>query len=235
MRAKTWSIGIILVMVVALTSVILLSFYRQVACEGQLLNHEFEPSPEQQVWGDRVVSQSFVAPRDGLSRIAVMFLTFQRQNRGEVSVRLLEAPADEDNPLMGTEQFRGMFEAAEVSDQEWVTFDFAPINDSAGKTYLITIEARESVKGQTLAAAGIQKDVYKPGGAHLGVVPLRADITFQTCYELTPLEKFTILANQLTRQRPSFAGSVSFYAVIFVIYVALLLGLFWQMAHQAAD
>ena len=209
------------------------SFFDQLACEGQPLNHEFIPFPEQQIWGERVVSQSFVAPRNGLSRISVMFLTYQRRNTQDVTLRLLEIPAEVDNPLLGSEQFRTTFNASRVSDQEWLSFTFPPILDSMGKSYLISLQSLESEPGNALATGGIQKDVYKPGLAYLGYVPLPADLTFQSCYELTVKEKFQVLFEQMTRNRPALAGNINFYLGWLLVYILLLVGFFWRLIKLA--
>jgi hypothetical protein len=165
------------------------SFIGQIACEGQPFNDNAPPTESQQIWGKRIISQSFVAARPGLNRIDIMFQTYARQNRGNMILRLLEVPDRLDNPLLGTERFRTTFNTANVWDKSWHTFTFPSLDNSAGKTYLITLSSPESADGNAITVGGIRRNVYLPGTAYVGTVPVTADIAFRSCYQMTNLEK----------------------------------------------
>jgi len=203
----------------------------QLACEGQPINNNEVPTESQQIWGEQIISQSFVAPRNHLNRVDILFQTYQRQNTHDVTLRLLETRPDGQNPLVGLELFKTTFNAATVSDQSWRTFTFPSINNSEGKTYLITLASPESVEGNAITVGGIERDIFQSGSAFLGPVPLRADITFRACFQLTAGEKLQILADQITRNRPVVWGETTFYVVTVVIYLVCLAGFFWQLTR----
>ncbi|MBI1877797.1 MAG: hypothetical protein HYR94_06155 [Chloroflexi bacterium] len=172
------------------------SFFDQLACEGQLINNNVLPTHEQQIWGERLISQSFVAPYDSLSRIDILFQTYQRHNSHDVTLRLLAAPHEIANVLQGVEQFRTTFNASTVGDQMWRTFTFPPLADSAGKTYLISLYSPESTDGDAITVGGIERNAYIPGSAFLGPTPVPADITFRACFQLSIPEKLGVFSEQ---------------------------------------
>ena len=210
-------------------SIIATSWFSQLACEGQPINNNVAPTESQQIWGEQIISQSFVAPRNNLNRVDIVFQTYQRQNSHEVTLRLLEAQLDSQNPLAGVELFKTTFHAATVSDQSWRTFTFPPIANSAGKTYLITLQSPDSVEGDAITVGGIEQNIYQPGLAFLGPVPVRADITFRACFQMTASEKLQVLAEQITRNRPAIWGEAIFYVITLVAYLLLLSGFYWQL------
>lgn len=209
------------------------SFLNQLACEGQPINNDVVPTQAQQIWGERIIGQSFVAPRNGLNRIDLLFQTYRRQNTHNVTLRLLEVPPEINNPLQGIELFRTTFNASTVHNQSWRTFTFPPLPDSAGKTYLIALESPESKDGNAITVGGIEQDVYLPGSAFLGPVPVPADIAFRTCYQMTTFEKLQILSEQMTRNRPALWGNIVFYPLSLLVYILLLIGLFWRLTGLA--
>src|SRR5262245_43993058 len=107
------------------------SLSQQLGCEGQMVNINFNPPPYQEIWGDRIIGQSFTASRDGLNRVDLMLLTYGRQNTADVTFRLLELLPEIPDPLQATERFSTTFNAGTVQDQGWYQFQFPPIPDSA--------------------------------------------------------------------------------------------------------
>ncbi len=206
-------------------------WFNQLACEGQPINNNVTPTESQQIWGDQIISQSFVASHNNLNRVDILFQTYQRQNTHDVTLQLLEARADNQDPFKGLELFQATFNAATVSDQSWRTFTFPPITRSKGKTYVITLQSPDSVEGNAITVGGIERDIFQSGEAFLGPVPLRADITFRTCFQMTTLEKLQILADQITRNRPSLWGEATFYVISIIIYGVCLVGLCWQLTR----
>lgn len=220
--------GVILIIFGGLFS-IANSWLYQLACEGQLINYRLYPTEAQQIWGERIIAQSFVAPRNYLNRIDLLFQTYGRQNTHDVTVGLLELPPNAANPLQGVLLQSFTFNAATVKNYAWHTFTFAPIPNSAGKTYLIAIQSPQSTPGNAITVGGIEWDTYAPGSAFLGPVPARADIAFRSCYQMTTAEKLQTLADQITRNRPGLWGNPAFYGVILILYGLLLIGFFWKL------
>ena len=215
--------------------VIAYSSLDNLACEGQPINIRLRPTVAQQIWGETTISQSFVAPRNGLNRIDLLFQTYQRQNSHDIILTLRRLPPDTDNPLMGTKIREFTFNATGVRDHTWRLFTFPSIPDSAGKSYLISIQSPQSVSGNAITVGGTEWDVYEPGSAYLGSMPVLADVAFRTCYELTTPGKLQVLFEQMTRNRPGPWGNIVFYAFLLLIYAALLVGLFLYLGRLVLE
>jgi hypothetical protein len=226
---KKLPLVVLLILASAGFGVIIISFFDQMACEGQLINNNVAPTVAQQIAGERTIGQTFIAPRPYLNRIDLLLQTYGRKNNSEVNFRLLAVPENNNNPFQGLEIYRTTFNAAAVSDQSWHTFTFPPIPDSAGKTYLIALESPQSTPGNAITVGGIERDVYTAGTVFLGPVPVPADTTFRTCYVLSVNEKLEILGQQLIKDKPSLWGDLRFYLLFFFLYVLLLLGVFVRL------
>ena len=74
------------------------SFFDQLGCEGQLLFYARVLGEGQQVWGERIISQSFVAPYNDLDRLDLLLETAGRKHTEDVTLRLLEQSENVDNP-----------------------------------------------------------------------------------------------------------------------------------------
>ena len=204
------------------------SSFNQLACEGQPINNNVDPTQAQQILGDRIIGQSFVSPHDGLNSVHIFFLTYQRPNTHDVTLRLLETSPD-INTSPQVELFSTTFNAATIDDKTWQSFSFPQIPDSSGKTYLITLQSPQSVDGNAITVGGIERDVYASGSAFLGTTPVPADIAFRACYQMTIAEKLQILSEQITRNRPALWDNAIFFWGSTVVYVLLLIGFFLEI------
>ncbi len=200
------------------------SFFNQLACEGQPINNNVSPTEDQQIIGGTVIGQSFTAPRDGLSRLDVFLQTYQRRNTHDVTLRLFETPNAETWAAQDPPLFSVTFNAATVSDQSWRSFYFAPLLNSSGKTYLLTLESPSSTDGNAITVGGIERNSYLPGTAFLGPIPVPVDITFRSCYQMTAKEKLSVLTRQLTQNKTGPWQDGAFYGLSLILYLLLLLG-----------
>ena len=235
MNAKRLTIAALCLATLVGLWIIGVAMFDQLACEGQTVNNNELPTEPQQIFGDRVVSQSFVAPRNGLNRIDLFLLTYGRKNSGEVTLRLLALPDQVNNPLEGTELYRTTFNAATVSDQTWRTFLFPPLANSAGQTYAISLQSPNSTDGNAITVGGIERNPYRAGTAYLGATPIPADMAFRSCYQMTAIKKLQVLAEQITRNRPTVWGNISFYGFILLSYGIVLLAFFWKLVKWVWD
>lgn len=237
MSLKYLLIGSFSLLIIIVSAILALSLHR-LACEGQAVNDNLPPTPSQQIWGERLIGQSFVASRNRLNRLDLFLQTYSRQNTQYVSLKLREVPSDLSNLLEGVEVFNTNFSAATIRDKSWHTFTFPKLSTSAGKTYLITLQSPDSIDGDAITIGGIQQDVYPPGLAFVyapdlsfsNLTPVSGDMMFRACYEMTMLEKLQLLSEQITRSRPALWGNASFYGFNLLIYGLLLVTLFWRLA-----
>lgn len=232
MPIKRLTIGLLFILISAGLIAIGHSSLNQLACEGQPINNNVEPTQAQQILGDNVIGQSFVSPRDGLNSIHIFFLTYQRPNTHDVTLRLLEASPD-ITASPPVEIFSTTFNAATINNKAWQNFTFPEIPDSSGKTYLITLQSLQSVDGNAITVGGIERNVYAPGSAFLGTIPIPADMAFRACYHMTIAEKLQVLSKQITLNRPVPWSNAIFFWGSIAGYVLLLIGLFWRLIKLA--
>jgi len=198
------------------------SFFNQLGCEGQFVNVNFSPAPEQEIFGERVIGQSFVAPYDRLNRIDLLLQTYGRRNTHEVTLHLLDISDTPDTPLQGRDLFSTSLNAGDVSDGSWRSFVIPEITDSANKHFFILLTSPTSEPGDAITIGGIDKDAYPAGSTFLGPVAVPADIAFRACFQMSSLEKLQTLSDQLTQNRPSVWSESTFYLLIFIVYGILL-------------
>jgi hypothetical protein len=191
------------------------------------------PAPE--ITDDLVIGQTFEAPVDGLRRIDVVLRTYNRRNTHPVTFYLKPSIDSEDVIYQET------FNASEVRNNQWRTFEFSPVLDSAGKSYYFYFESPDSVEGNAITVGGAQGgDFYNDGATYLtadylGGDPtiVLADVAFRTYYGLSLKEKVSILGQRLVENKPFIWGDIRFYMFLAVLYVLILLGAFIELAKLA--
>ena len=209
----------------------------QWACEGQPVNDNLPITSSQQIFGERLIGQSFLSTSDNLNRIDLFLQTYSRQNTEDVTVRLLEIPVGTEHPLDGIEVFQTSFNASIVWDKDWHSFDLPKPLNSANKTYLITLQSPESKDGNAITIGGIQQNVYVSGNAYIyapdlvfsQLTPVPADMMFRACYELNTIERLYVLLQQMTTDRPALWGVNSFYLISITVYFVFIAGLLWRL------
>ncbi len=112
--------------------------------------------------GAKMVGQTFVAPGNYLSGVAVQFGTYSgRNNTRPVQFGLREWGSAEDLRIA-----RVM--PAELGDNQPYRFDFDPIADSAGTTYFFYVTSPESTQGNAVTVGIDNRDPYPSGTAFIG-------------------------------------------------------------------
>ena len=136
------------------------------------------------------VSQSFEATEPNLARIEVLLATYQRSNTAPLLLSLREYPSNGALPLRTVEA-----EPDTIRDNSYHAFRFAPIADSSGKAYLLTLESPGAESGNAFTALIGNCDCYPDGALFLqGEQQPQLDLAFQTGYQ--------------NRQVPSVAGEL---------------------------
>jgi hypothetical protein len=130
-----------------------------------------ELAPSLELYGDRVLSQTFVAQADGLT--AITLYPMQRLRPSAATVELtLEREA-------GTPVARAAVRAADfLAGPEW-TWTFPPVGESAGRLFRLRVAVPDAAEGSGLSLA-IGPPTYGDGALHIGVRPQWGDLRFQT-------------------------------------------------------
>lgn len=196
--------------------------------EGQPINYEQFIFDTLEIRGDLIIGQTFLAPVDNLQRIDVILRNYGRQNTHDVTFYLKQSP---DSPKV---LYQETFNASEITrSNQWRTFEFPPILNSAGKSYFFYFVSPDSVAGDAITVGGGLGDLYKDGSAYLGPVPARGDLAFRTYYGLSTSEKLSMLAQRLVENKPSIWGDIRFYILLLVLYGLISLRIFVELIKLA--
>lgn len=196
--------------------------------EGQLVNQDITAVSDQfELKSNVTIGQTFVAPQDGLHRIDVVLRTFGRRNTHDVTFYLKEFLESPDIIYQET------FNASEIWENQWRTFQFSPIPDSAGKTYFFYFASPTSVGGDAITVGGAEGDFYNQGSAYLGQIEAPADLAFRTYYGLSFNQKLSILQERIVQDKPSIWGDIRFYILLLILYVLLLIRMFVEIVKLA--
>ena len=175
--------------------------------------------------------QTFVAEYAGLSFIEVRLATYARSNTGPLVFHLRAHPDNQEDLATLT------FDAANVVDNAYYTFEFPPIRDSAGRSFYFCLEAPEATPGNAITVWGSTEDVYPDGEAVLQGLAGNGvrDLTFRLGYDPPLWQRISILAERITANKPSVWGDIRLYIVLSVAYLALLFLLFARLLNVGAD
>jgi hypothetical protein len=225
---KKMSISLISILLLGGLITIVIKGLDLLGYEGQLINFYHQPiSDALEIKGDLAIGQTFLAPVDGLQRIDVVLRTYGRRNTHDVTFYLKQSL---DSPEV---IYQETFDASEIRNNSWRTFEFPPIPDSAGRTFFFYFASPDSVKGDAITVGGALGDLYNGGNAYLGPVPADADMAFRTYYGLSPSEKLAILGERLVENKPSVWSDIRFYLLLAGLYVLILLLAFVELIRLA--
>ena len=185
------------------------------------------------------VCQTFVSQYNNLNRVDVMMSNYGRQNSGSFVFYLradtnhLSDPKDEQAIVTLTP------DASIVKSTDYISFDFAPIPDSAGRSYAFCLEAPQAELSNAITAVGILGDTYPDGeaifremwGQGIGV----SDLDFRLGYAFSPWDRLFVFADLLARYKPLLCGDWRFYALIGIAYLTLLYALFLKIVRNVTS
>lgn len=188
--------------------------------------HHTEPIGE--IRGAQTVGQTFLAPYPGLNRIDVSLADYGRLNVGQVLFKVKSSPE-------AAEAIRVVsFPADSIRGDVMYSASFAPIPDSAGKTYYFALEASEAAPGNAITAYIRPPEGYTDGTAYWAGQPRDGDLVFTLHFQVSWLERAQILLRQMTTNKPSVLGTPLLLLVVAGAYVALLVALAWQATRLLA-
>jgi hypothetical protein len=233
MRSKKIAVILILMLILFGLAIIFVTGQDLLGYEGQPNNQYFLSAPE--ITRDLAIGQTFEAPVDGLHRIDVVLRSYNRRNTHPVTFYL--KPSIDSQEVIYQESFN----ASEVRNNQWRTFEFSPILDSAGKSYYFYLESPDSVEGNAITVGGAQGgDFYNDGATYLtadylGEHPtiVLADVAFRTYYGLSFKEKISILVQRMVENKPLVWGDIRFYMLLTGLYVVILVGVFIELVKLA--
>jgi hypothetical protein len=206
MRHKSWIVtSIVLVLVAAGSVVIVEDVLRQddvrdgVSTAVYTLNPRYSvPAPE--IVPGASVGQTFQATRNNLSRVELRLANYARINTAPLVLNVQEYPASAP-PLRSVTA-----DPATIGDHWPYVFKFAPIADSAGKTFILTLESPGSAPGNAFTAFVGECNCYRDGTLFLNNEPQPdLDLTFRVGYENPPSEgALAVVLDRASQYKPEF-------------------------------
>lgn len=147
--------------------------------ETRVLFDPAEIAPSIELYGDRVLSQTFIAQSDGLT--AITLYPHQRQGPIKGTVELtLERDPPTPVPLTVAQMpvARATVAAADFARPEW-TWTFPPVEASARRLFRLRVAVPDAAEGSGLSLA-CGPPTYGDGALHVGVRAQWGDLRFQT-------------------------------------------------------
>lgn len=189
------------------------------------------------------IAQTFRASQDQLCRIDLYLDSYNPLDSPYLDVRLFELPADTSTTDLSYAEW--LQQAKEIRHHRingWLlsghmfnSWVFAPIPDSGGKYYLVSLQSPALTRGGSSILLGSPEDTY-PYHGHLFVDGEQqpGDLAFRAGYAQPRTVLIQKAVQKLRLQKPwIFSHAMSFY-VVFGLYAALLCGLFASLLDGSA-
>ncbi len=171
-----------------------------------------EASPIGEI-ADQKIIQTFKGADNGLSKIALKFATFKRENSGRIIVRLI----DKDREILLGEQ---AFGPLEILDNQYLDFKFDSVRDSKNKSFSIEITAEDSSQGNAFTVWRTDKDIHKDGKLFYDDQYQTGDLQMITKYKMK--DGFLEIIIDSIAQKAE--GDKNFFALYFI---SLLISVFF--------
>lgn len=131
--------------------------------------------PIGEIFGDRVVTQSFRAEHNGLCVVSIMFATYARENDIPVKLTLLDDK--------GVEITSQISEGKKIRDNVFYSFRFPAIVGSKGKKFQVSITSPDGKAGNAITAWMSESDVYPEGSLTVNGAAMPGDLMIKLYYK----------------------------------------------------
>jgi hypothetical protein len=198
---------------------VIVSVYVLISFPAPMINQDTINQPIGEISGSRIVGQSFMANGNGLTRIDIKMATYARTNTKDVTFYLREANSTEDLA-------RVKINAQQIKDNSFHHFEFDPIPDSNGKSYILSIQSPESKPGNSITVWYSTNDVYPNGTALVNSTPIEGDLSFRVYYDIPRLD---ILSFSFRK----FTTDIAFAVTYTILVGVIVLGIVWLYVKHA--
>ena len=183
--------------------------------------------------------QTFVARYDGLSQVDVLLDDLGHRSDSTFTFTLRAAGdgsgISDPSPVVVSLTHS----ALDVNKDAYHTFEFPPVEGSAGKAYAFCLEAPETPLDEAITAIGMLDDWYSEGEAKFhdmwGKVAGVQDLDFSLGYRLSLAATLRVLSERLVANKPFLCGARWFYALLGLFYLALLYVLLARFVPSPGD
>lgn len=172
------------------------------------------------------VGQTFVARRNNLNRVSVVLATDRHTDNAQIAFHIKEVPKGE--PLRTVKRTISLlpegdpmrFLPGTISEQ-WVTFEFDPVPDSAGRKLYFSIEGKDVPRENSVRVLMFYHNKYPFGEAYRNESEVGAHLVFRAYSSGRVEDLATVLVETLTRGRPGILKSPILYATVVAAYLLL--------------
>jgi len=173
--------------------------------------------PTGEIWGPREVGQSFLGRYPGLHRIDVLMATYARQNSRDLYFHLVREPEP------GIQLLQCSFNAGDVQDNAYHSFDFPPLERSRGERFFFSFRSPDSSPGDAITVWSTATDSYPQGSLYIDGAPGEGDLTFAAFYKGRPLEVLTSVYRGLGKNKTAFWSNGNFALLTLAYLVSFCL------------
>lgn len=175
----------------------------------------------------RSISQTLRPQTDGLSGIELVFGTFARNNSSILDVTL--AHTDEpQSPLVQRQLL-----TAELVDNQSHHLGFPPLDDSAGKEFILTLTSPDGVSGNAVTVYSSPTDVYPGGTLFTDGAPQMGDLLLTLDYHPRAFDFLTANPSHLLKMRsPEDALKLVGVYVLALASTVLAIGMMVRMVRR---
>jgi hypothetical protein len=172
--------------------------------------------PTGEITGSIVFAQTFRATRSDLAEIEVFLSNYGQPNQTPLVLRLTDVSS-------GDLQRLSMAPPGTVANDQYHSFRFAPIPNSEGRTFVVTLTAPEAQPGHAVTAWMGEDDPYPQGIAYLNGVPqARSDIVAKLEYHSPIKGVLDELVNRTSQYKPRFFKGVNLMVLALLALVVML-------------
>lgn len=175
------------------------------------------------ITADVRVSQTFHATEADLSEVAIMLATYGRRNHVSLVFSLWSDPP-------GGEPIRTITVSPDmIADNAYQFFQFAPVPDSAGKNFILTLESPSATPENSFTAWLGECDCYPEGRVYLNGDELpERDLAFRLGYHEDVKSVLHEVMNRLSQYKPWFfkGGFLVGFGLVSLSLTSFMVGYF---------
>lgn len=181
-----------------------------------MVSHDHSNKAIGEIYGSKIVEQSFFATENGLYRIDINMAASEQDAFEDVIFHLKEVNSTRESIVITKN-------ARQIMNNEFNSFIFDPMPDSKGKSYVFSIQSPESNSANSIAIwyNDDSASPYAGGTAFVNNTPLEGDLRFKAYYHTTTSD---FISSYLTKL---FGDTL--FAIFYVILISIAgLGIIWM-------
>lgn len=173
------------------------------------------------------VGQTFVARRNGLDSISVVLAADKPTDQAAITFNVKEGP--HEPPLRSMKRTISLLPVGDPMklrpgslQEQWETFNFDPIPNSAGRKLYFSVEGKDVPKENTVKVLMFYHSGYPQGETFMNEKSVDAHLAFRAGARGRVADYVTVLSENLTRNRPGILANPLTYLGLGLLYVGLV-------------